>query len=395
MASHTKKITNVRFPDKLNFVNVTFIVGIVGLAITVGGYFLDHEQFFASYLTSFTYFTTFALAALFFVMLQHITSSKWSVVVRRIPEAMASNLWLWGLFFIPVILGLHDLYHWTHADVVAEDKILQAKEAYLNVPFFIGRNVFYFLVWGFLGYKLYKTSVKMDETGDWGLQALLKKISAPGIAFFALSVAFASFDWLMSLDPHWFSTMFGVYFFAMSFQAFLALGITIFLFLRGYGILADTVNNEHIGDMGRLMFGFTVFYAYIAFCQFLLIYYANLPEETMWFYHRMEGNWIYFTYSLLICRFVIPFLVLLNRPAKSNPTVLRFISIWILIMHFVEMYWIVMPTFSPHGAHFHWLDLSAFVGLGGIFFALFFRVLQKGNLIPVNDPNLQSSLSKH
>lgn len=395
MASTTETPKNIPFPAEHDYSRILWIVGAVGLIATAAGYFLDHDQFFFSYLTSFSFFTTLALGSLFFVMLQHVTRSKWSVVIRRIPEAMSANFWIWSLFFIPILLGMHSLYHWTHEDAVAADKILQAKEPYLNTTFFIIRNVVYFLGWSYLGYALYRTSTKMDDTGDWGLQTLLRKISAPGILFFALSAAFASYDWLMSLDPHWFSTMFGVYFFAMSFQAFFAMVILIFLFLRSKNILSGIVNNEHVGDFGRLMFGFTVFYAYIAFCQFLLIYYANIPEETLWYYHRMEGNWEVFMYSLLIGRFVIPFLVLLSAPAKSNPKVLVGVSIWIMLIHFIELYWIVMPTLHHHGAHFHWMDITSLLGLGGVFFALFFQVLKKGNLIPVNDPDLQESLAKH
>lgn len=394
------KTFETNFPQELDFSRSLLILGGAGLLATIAGYFVDHDQFFFSYLTSFVYFTSLALGALFFVMLQHITRSKWSVVVRRVPEVIASNIWVWAIFFIPVVLGMHTLYHhWTNPEVYVEgsasfDRILNDKRPYLNEPFFLIRQVLYFGVWGFLGFRLLKISQTQDENGDWGIQTRQRAIAAPGILFLALSMAFASFDWLMSLDPHWFSTMFGVYFFAMSFQAFLALAILIFFFLQGRGILTDVVRIVHIGDYARLMFGFTVFYAYIAFSQFLLIYYANMPEETLWFVHRMENGWEVFTYGLLIGRFVIPFLVLLNKNAKENPAVLKFITVWILVTHFIEMYWIIMPTHAHH-PHFSWMDLTAFAGLGGIFLALFFMKYKKSKLFPVNDPFLQDSLNKH
>jgi hypothetical protein len=394
------KSFNTAFPQGLDYSRNLFIAGGIGLVATAAGYFLDHDQFFFSYLTSFAYFTTIALGALFFVMLQHITRSKWSVVLRRLPETVAANIWPWTIFFIPVLLGMHTLYHhWTNPEVYVEgsdafDPILFAKKGYLNETFFYIRQAIYFLVWGYLGHRLYKVSTDMDKSGDWGLQTLLRKISAPGILFFALSAAFASFDWLMSLDPHWFSTMFGVYFFAMSFQAFLAFTILLLFFLQGKGILTDVVRIVHIGDVARLLFGFTVFYAYIAFSQFLLIYYANIPEETLWFVHRMENGWGVFTYGLLLGRFVLPFLVLLNKNAKQNPAVLKFITSWILFIHFIELFWIVMPTHAHH-PHFSWMDITAFVGLGGIFLGLFFRLYQKTTLFPVNDPFLQESIDKH
>lgn len=388
------------FPEGVDFSRNTFIVGILFLAVTAGGYFLDHDQFFFSYLTSFAYFMAITLGSLFFVMLQHITRSKWSVVLRRVPETLAANIWPMAIFFIPILFGMHTLYHhWTNPEVYVQgsaafDPILAAKQGYLNETFFIVRQVLFFGVWGFLGHRLYSVSTQMDETGDWGLQTLFRKISAPGILFFALSLAFASFDWLMSLDPHWFSTMFGVYFFAMSFQSFLAFGILLLFFLQGRGILSDVVRIAHIGDMARLMFGFTIFYAYIAFSQFLLIYYANIPEETLWFVHRMEGGWNIFTYTLLIGRFALPFLVLLNANAKTNPVVLKVVTSWILIMHFIELYWIVMPT-KHHHPHFSWMDITAFIGIGGLFLSLFFRKFQQGKLFPVNDPFLNESLNKH
>ncbi len=234
----------------------------------------------------------------------------------------------------------------------------------------------------------------MDKTGDWGITSLMRKVSAPAIPLFGLSVAFASFDWLMSLDPHWFSTMFGVYFFAISFQSFWAVMILMVFFLQRNGYLKNTIGQAHIYDMGAWMFAFTVFYAYIAFSQFLLIYYANIPEETIWFYHRLEGSWKYITYGLLIFRFVLPFLILLNREQKHRRNILAYVSVLVVIMHFLEIYWIAMPTLSAHGIHFSWIDLSTFLGLGGIFFGLFFRRFKQNSMIPEKDPKLGACLEK-
>lgn len=334
------------------------------------------------------------------VMLHHITRSSWATPMRRIAESFSANMYIWAIFVIPIVLGIHNLFHWSHIEVLDPanmeyDKILKGKSAYLNVPFFIGRQILYFAIWGFLGYRLHKISVDMDKTGDWGLTTLLRKISAPGILLFALSIAFAGFDWLMSLDPHWFSTMFGVYFFAMSFQAFWPVMILTIFFLQRNNILKNTIGKVHIYDLGAWFFAFTVFYAYIAFSQFLLIYYANLPEETLWFYHRMEGGYKYIMYGILLFRFVLPFLVLLNRSAKYNRTVLAIMSVIVLFVHFAELYWIIMPTFNEHAIHFSWIDITAFLGLGGIFFGMFFQKFSKHSLIPINDPKLEKSLSKH
>lgn len=385
----------LEFPSDLNVTKALFGVGIFGLLASGVGYFLDHDQFFFSYLVSFTFFSSLAVGSLFFVMLQHLTRAQWSVVVRRIPETISGNILIWAIFLIPILLGMHSLYHWTHVEAVAQDPVLQGKEPYLNIPFYIVRQVIYFGLWGFLGYRLYKNSIKMDETGDWGLQTLLRRTSGPGMFLFAITLGFASFDWLMSLDPHWYSTIFGVYFFAMSFQAIFAFLIVLVYFLWRKGILENTIQKSHIYDLGVQMFGFTVFYAYIAFSQFLLIYYAAIPEETVWYLHRIEGGYEVIAYTLLFGRFVVPFLLLLNKNTKTNSTVVLGTSVLILVTHFIELYWIAMPVLHEHGIHFTWLDVTTFLGLGGIFTGLFFYRFKQHKMVPVNDPKLKESLRKH
>lgn len=390
------KITDsLQFPSDLNVTKSLFGVGIVGLLASGIGYFLEHDQFFFSYLVNFAFFSSIALGSLFFVMLQHLTRSEWSAVLRRIPEAISSNMWIWALFIIPILLGMHSLYHWTHADVVAADPVLQGKEPYLNTPFFIIRQVIYFGLWSFLGYQMYQKSVEMDETGDWGLQTLLRRTSGPGIFFFAITLAFASFDWLMTLDPHWYSTIFGVYYFAMSFQGLFAALILIVMFLWNQGLLTNTIKKGHIYDLGVQLFGFTVFYAYIAFSQFLLIYYANIPEETVWYLERFAGGYEYLAYFYLFGRFVIPFVVLLPKWTKSNLKIVGTISALILVSHLVELYWIVMPVLHHHGFHFDWITITSFLGLGGIFMGLFFYQFKQNKMVPINDPKLADSLDKH
>lgn len=395
MATKPNITDSLQFPSDLNVTKSMTALGVVGLVASAVGYFINHEQFFFSYLTSFTFYASIALAALFFVMLQHVTRSTWSVLVRRIPETISSNIWWWGLFLIPILFGMHSLYHWSHESAVASDPVLQGKEPWLNTPFFVIRQIIYIGIWGFLGYRLHKNSVKMDETGDWGLQTLLRRTSGPGIFIYAITVPFAAFDWLMSLDPHWYSTIFGVYFFAMSFQAFFAVMILMVLYFIRNGILSDSLNDSHIYDLGVLLFGFTIFYAYIAFSQYLLIYYANIPEETVWYYHRLHGGWEFIAWAFLLGRFAIPFLVLLPKKAKSNKTVVMAISILVVVVHFFELFWIVMPVLSESSFHFSWMDIAAFLGLGGCFFALFFHRFKKHSIIPENDPKLAECLNKH
>lgn len=387
-----------QFPQESKAPQIAFGLGIAGLVTSAIGYFVNADQFFFSYLASFTFFTGISLASLILVMIHHITKSSWGTVIRRIPEVFSSNLLVWSVFFIPILFGIKNLYHWSHPELLDPatpnyDPILGGKEGYLNMPFFIIRQVLYFLIWGFLGNKLYKASTDLDKTGDWGITALMRKISAPGILLFSLSVAFASFDWLMSVDPHWFSTMFGVYFFAIIFQALFPVLIIIVLLFHKNGILTNTIGKPHIYDLGAWFFAFTVFYAYIAFSQFMLIYYANMPEETLWFYYRLQGGYQYIMYATLLVRFLFPFFVLLNRDKKWRKDLLLYTSIAVLIVHYFEIYLVIMPGLSEE-MNISWIDFTTFIGLGGVFFGLFFAKLKKASMVPLNDPNLEKSLSK-
>ncbi|MFA5668072.1 MAG: hypothetical protein WC967_02435 [Balneolaceae bacterium] len=397
--SHKPTITDsLEFPSESRLPQISFGIGAAGLLTSAIGYFVNADQFFFSYIVSFTFFTGIALASLILIMIHHITKSSWGTVMRRIPEVFASNLWIWSIFFIPIFFGIHNLFHWSHPELMDPastqfDTILGGKAGYLNVTFFVIRQFIYFIIWGVLGRKLYKTSIELDNSGDWGLTVLMRKISAPGILLFSLSVAFASFDWMMSLDPHWFSTMFGVYFFSIIFQALFPVLIIIILMLHRRGLLTNTIRSVHIYDLGAWFFAFTIFYAYIAFSQFMLIYYANIPEETLWFYNRLDGGYQYILYGTLILRFMLPFFLLLNRESKKNTNLLLISSIVVLFIHYFEIYLIAMPALSKE-LNLSWIDLATFLGLGGVFFGLFFNKFKKESMVPKNDPTMEECLSK-
>ncbi len=396
MDHHRTTLTDrLTFPEDNKIATGFFAAGFVGIVLSLIGLFVNTEQFFYSYLTSFTFIASLFLGALFFVMLQHVTRSSWSVVLRRIPETMSLQLVWLGIVFVPILFGMEFLYEWTRPERIATDELTQHKQPYLNIPFFVIRNFIYFAVWAFLGYRLYKNSVSMDRSANDKLDKQQRVISAPGILVFSLTVAFASFDWLMSMDSHWFSTMFGVYYFAMSFQTVLAVVIALVIYLIRKGLLTNTINNAHIHDMGALLFGFTVFYAYIAFSQFMLIYYANIPEETLWYYYRFEGSWIILAYLFLIGRFVLPFALLLGKKAKTNHNLLLGVSLWIILLQFLEMFWIVMPILHKGAISVHWLDLTLLLAFFGVSAGLFFRQFAKHSMVPKNDPLLAESLNKH
>jgi hypothetical protein len=341
---------------------------------------------------AFAFWATVTLGGLFFTLIHNTTHAMWSTVLRRIIETIMMTVPVMAILVIPVLFGIHDLYHWSHEDAVATDALLQKKAAYLNIPFFIIRTIFYFAVWMVLSFYLYRISKQQDKSFDPEQKEKLRKRSAPSILIFALTLTFASFDWLMSLDPHWYSTIFGVYIFAGSFLSAIAFVVLVLISLHKRNILTDVITVEHYHDLGKFLFSFTVFWGYMAFSQYFLIWYANIPEETIWFLHRWEGSWKYITMVLVFGHFVVPFLALMPRAAKRNLKFMRIISIWILLMHFFDLYWLVIPTLHKHGFHFSWMDLTAMVGIGGIFVWYFWQTYLKGALVPVNDTKLEESI---
>lgn len=381
-----------RLTDAKGVGNRSLIIGLLIILLSGIGYFADSPQFFYSYLVAWVFWISIGLGALFFVMLNHLTGAVWSMVLRRMSETIMIALPYMAILFIPIIFGMHDLYHWTHEDVVVNDSILSQKVGYLNVPFFIIRSAVYFLAWYLIARKLYKTSIEQDNNPKETQIKTMRKVSGPGMVVFALTSSFAAFDWLMSLDAHWYSTIFGLYFFAGGLLAALA-GMAIFgIYLRAKGILAETITLEHYHDLGKLMFAFTIFWGYMAFSQYFLIWYANIPEETIWFMHRWEGSWKVFSLTLVFGHFLLPFLALMTRAAKRNLNLLGLMSIWLLIMHWIDLYWIILPTHSHHGIHLSWMDLTLFLGIGGVFMGIIWKYFSSNPLVPVGETVLTESI---
>jgi len=380
------------YSDSNVFNKSTLIVAVIGIVTSIVAFFVDSPQFYHSYLTAYMYWLTIVLGGLFFTMLHHISGAVWSTVLRRLSESIMISIPVMAILFLPVIIGMHDLYHWTHADAVAQDELLQKKEAYLNAVFFTIRAIVYFSIWFLLAWSLYKTSLKQDAGHDEKYTKKFKKISAPGIVVFALTITFASFDWLMSLDPHWYSTIYGLYVFAGSFLSFMAFIVIVGLALRKKGYLTDAFTVEHYHDIGKFLFGFIVFWGYMAFSQYFLIWYANIPEETIWYIHRWEGNWSFLTMVLVFGHFLLPFMVLMLRSVKRNFFTLKIIAYWILLMHFIDLYWLVFPTFSKHGFVFSWVDVATFLAVGGIFLWYFWYKYFGAAMVAINDPKLKKSM---
>lgn len=373
-----------------------------GLTLLGGGcalaYFMEGllQRFFMSYLFAFAVFLSLALGALFFVLISHLTRAGWSVTLRRLAEDLAVCLWLAAPLFVPIVLGSGYLYEWARPETVAHDVLLQKKAVYLNLPFFTLRWIFYFAVWIGLARFFYRLSGQQDESGDPDLTLRMERVSAPGTILFSLTLTFASFDLLMSLDAHWFSTIFGVYFFAGSVVSFFALLSLVVIAIQRFGILQRSVTVEHLHDLGKLTFGFIVFWAYIAFSQYMLIWYGNLPEETGWYERRQEGAWMWASLALLVGHFFIPFLFLMSKHIKRRKGLLAAGAAWVLAMHAFDLYWIIMPQvqFDTAGRiPFHVFDFICLAGVGLLFFAAAKEAMRRRSLIPEKDPRLTEALA--
>jgi len=298
-----------------------------------------------------------------------------------------------AILFVPVLFGLHALYSWTVPGAAEQDALLHWKSPYLNVPFFLIRAGLFFLIWSVIALTYYRGSRGQDATGDPAVSARLRRFAGPALIVLALTQSFAAIDWIMSLTPHWYSTIFGVYFFAGSFVGFIALLSVVSVAMRGAGLLDTLISAEHLHDVGKFLFAFTAFWAYIGFSQFFLIWYGNLPEETIWYKARMEGSWLTVSLLLMAGHFVAPFLYLMGRTVKRKGTTLAIGGAWLLFMHFVDLYWQVMPTLHPEGLRPSVLDVAAFMAVGGCFLAAAGWLIRRQALVPVRDPRLAESLA--
>ncbi|MCP3977908.1 MAG: quinol:cytochrome C oxidoreductase [bacterium] len=372
------------------------VLGAIALGasalLALGGGEQATEDFFRSYLHNFMFFLSLALGGMFFVLVMHLTRAGWSVSLRRLAEVMAWTIGPLTLLAVVIVIGMHDLYEWTHELVVAGDSLLQHKRPFLNPVFFVVRLIFYFAVWNFLAQFFLRRSLAQDASRDPRITLQMERVAAPGTIFYAMTVTFAAFDLIMSLYPHWYSTIYGVYYFSGAVLGFFSLVPLAVWFLRRSGRLRETVTTEHHHDMGKLMFAFVVFWAYIAFSQYFLIWYGNVPEETSWYELRQSGPWTSISLVLLLGHFILPFFWLVSRHPKRNPAILVVFACWLLLMHWFDLFYLVMPEARPTGMLFRLTDVTCFVGIGGIVAGAALWRLGRVKLIPVGDPRLDESL---
>lgn len=371
------------------------IVGAAGIVLSLVGFFVNREQFFHSYLVGYLFWIGIPIGSFALLMLHHLVGGGWGFVIRRMLEAGTRTIWLMLLLFVPIILGRHDLYEWTQAEAVARDELLQHKSAYLNTPFFLARAAGYFAVWLALAYFLSRWSTEQDRTHEAALTQRLQNMSGPGLVLWGAAVTFASVDWVMSLEPHWFSTIYGMLFMVGQGLTALAFMIVALARLADKPPLLGIAGRQQFHDLGNLMLAFVMLWAYISFSQFLIIWSGNLPEEIIWYKARLAGGWQWLGVALILFHFALPFVLLLLRETKRTYQILAALAVAMLAMRLVDVFWIVTPAFQhrePVQLHVHWIDVTAFAGIGGIWVAAFVWHLKRWPLLPLYDPRLEESL---
>ncbi len=377
------------------------LVGL-GALMSLVALWLDSERFAFGYLWGYTFIWAVALGSLFFVGLHHITHSVWSVVIRRIAEMFASLMPLILVLMIPLFIFAFfstpfSLFPWTDMELVQGDHVLEQKLAYLNVPFFVVRGILFGGIWALFARFFVNNSLSQDN-GEFAEQKTLRmrKWSTVFMPVFALTITFASFDWLMSLEPHWFSTIYGVYVFSGVAATGLAAITIAVVWLRSVGLLdTSVVRADHLYNLGALLFTFTCFWAYIAFSQFMLIWYASIPEETVYYIHRMHPGWLEVTVVLAFVRFIVPFFLLLSRPAKMDPRRLLLVSVLVLIGQLLDLYWLIMPALHRAVPRLGWQEVGPVVLLVGLIVLFVVRFLSSRRLTASGDPLFAKSVDFH
>ena len=383
--------TSFNPPNMSRFQRRALIVGAVVLAATILPW--NHDRFFEAYLIGWTFWTGIAVGSIALLMLQHLTGGGWGFVIRRILEASTRTLPVMAVLFIPVLLGAHSLYHhWMDKDEAARHEAVQFKIGYLNLPFFTVRAVIYFGVWFTLMFLLNRWSLAQDRTADNRYTKNMRVLSGPGMVVLIFTITFASIDWYMSLEPEWFSTIYGFIYLASWSLSALAFTIAALALLSDGEPLKRIVAPLHFHDLGKLLLALVMLWAYFAFSQYLIIWSGNLPEEIVYYIDRTHGAWGATVISIGILHFAAPFLFLLSRELKRNPRRLVMVAVLILVMRMVDLIWMLAPAFDGH--NWIWLDVLALIGFGGIWLGLFTWQLGKRSMIPINDPQYESVLEQ-
>jgi hypothetical protein len=373
-----------------------FALGAAGLIASLIGALVSPTQFFHSYLFAFLFWNGIAIGCLSLLMIQHLTGGRWGLAIRRLLEAGTRTVPVLVLLFLPVVAGLKRIYPWAGAEQ-SDATIRHAiaiKQAYLNVPFFLGRAAFYFAVWFLLAHFLNRVSLETDAGLDLRRARQLRSISGGGLLLMGLTITFMSVDWAMSLDPRWFSTIYGMLFMIGTALSALALCIVVITRIMGTGPLSAVANADTLHDLGKLMLAFIMVWAYFSYSQFLIIWSGNLPEEIPWYLRRFHGAWRFIGLFLVVFHFAVPFLVLLSRDVKRRARTVGLVALWILGVRVVDLFWLVRPEFPQTGFAVHWLDVTLAIGLGGVWLGAFARQLKTRPLLPMGEPEVREMLAE-
>ena len=385
-------VIKFEFPDKLKNIFSVFI--FIGFVAFFAGLLIDKNRVWYAFLSASLFVLFLSLGGVFFTAIQHVSKAGWSVNIRRLMEGFGAYIPWAGLFCLALLFSGDSLYSWFDKERVLADPLLQHKSAYLNWSFFLIRLLAFFGIWIFFSQKLIRFSLKQDQTGGEENSQKSLSYSVAFLALFAVSFSFFSFDTLMGLDPHWFSTIFGIYTFAGLFQSFIAALILLVIYFRKIDVLDNKIVNEnHLHDLGKFLFGCTIFWAYIAFSQYMLVWYANLPEEAVYYLYRSGPNWKWLSLALILFKFIVPFLFLLPRWVKRDEGSLIIASILILLAQYADIYWMVYPQWDHEHLHFGFLEMGLLLGFIGIFLYSIFHFFSRHPLVPVQDPRQKESSS--
>ncbi|HET9705287.1 MAG TPA: hypothetical protein VFP85_14695 [Vicinamibacterales bacterium] len=391
--SETYQAQGIPLPGMKQF---GMIAGVLGVVLAVAGLFISGlDRFYQAYLVAYTFWMGVILGSMALLMVQHLSGGVWGIVLRRPFEAAVRTLPIMTALFLPIVVGMHSIYEWSHAGITDTDPIIAAKALYLNTPFFIARQVVYFAVWNLICHLLTRWSAEHDRTGDPALLAKLSRLSGAGLVAYFITVTFAMVDWTMSVNPHWFSTIWGMLYIGGQGLSAFAFGICVLVLLAQTAPLNRVLTSNHFHDLGKFLFAFLMLWAYLSFSQFLIIWSANIPEEIPHYLTRWENTWKFLSIFIVVGHFIVPYALLLSRDLKRNAGKLRVIATWILCARVAEYYWHVAPELHRDGFTVSLLDVALPLALGGLFISLFVSQLGGRALLPINDPALEKALHHH
>jgi hypothetical protein len=368
------------------------IAGAAGALLSVVGLIVNPSQFLQSYLLAYMWCLGITLGCLALAMVHQLSGGAWGVVIRRPMGAASRVLPVMTALFLPVVLGMGRLYSWTDANLVARDEALQHKHLYLNTGFFLARAALYFLIWNGFSHVLNALSREQDRTRDPRIARKMQMVSAGGLVAYGLAITFASFDWLMSIEPHWFSTMYGVLMIGGQGLSSIAFLIIVLVWLSRRPPLDRIVVCSHFHDLGNLLLAFVMLWAYFAFSQYLIIWAGNLPNEIVWYLHRLDTSWRLVGVTLIVFHFSVPFVLLLSRAVKRRANAIMRVAALVMVARLVDLWWLIAPDFHRDGIHVSWLDIVLPLSLGSIWLGCFFRQLRGRPILPIHDPQFDEAL---